>query len=63
MAVYECLFFTGGLVTYWENLEADSGGSIEAILFAKIADEEWQAAEAWQDDVLVCRAVRPHYAS
>ena len=58
MATYQCLFFTEQRVVYWENLAADAEHSIEALLQEKLAEGEWEAAEAWRDDVLICRAVR-----
>ena len=58
MATYQCLFFKEQRIGYWENLEADADHSIEALLEEKLAEGEWEAAEAWRDDVLICRAVR-----
>ena len=63
MATYQCLFFKEQRIGYWENLEADADHSIKALLQERLADEEWEAAEAWRDDVLICRAVRVGSAS
>ena len=63
MATYQCLFFKEQRIGYWENLEADADHSIKALLQERLADEEWEAAEAWQDDVLICRAMRVGSAS
>ena len=59
MAIYECLFFKDGRVAYWENLEAGSDISIETFLLAMLADADWDAAEAWRDNVLKCQVTRP----
>ena len=59
MPIYECLFFKDGRVAYWENFEADSDSSIETLLLAMLADAGWEAAEAWQGNVLRCRVTRP----
>ena len=58
MAIYECLFFKEQRIGYWENLEADSDQSVLLLLEERFAEEDWEAAEAWRDDALICRAMR-----
>jgi hypothetical protein len=55
MATYQCLFFMDGRVGYWENVGAGGDASIGALLEEMLAEGDWNAAEAWRDDVLVCR--------
>jgi hypothetical protein len=38
MAVYQCLFFSAGVIEYWENLECESHGAGLASLAAKISE-------------------------
>jgi hypothetical protein len=55
MAIYLCLFFKDGKVVYWENIGAGADSCIRAVLMAMMTTNEWEAAEAWQGEVLVCR--------
>jgi hypothetical protein len=55
MAMYQCLFFMEQRVGYWENVIADGDVSIEALLKNMRAEGKWHSAEAWRDDMLVCR--------
>jgi len=41
MAVYWCLFFSGSVIEYWENLESESDDAVLASLRAKISESEW----------------------
>ena len=59
MGTYQCLFFRDERVGYWENVRADGDVSIEARLKDMQAEGEWDSAEAWRDDVLVCRIMGP----
>jgi len=59
MGTYQCLFFRDGRVGYWENVVVDGDVSIEAPLKDMRAEGEWDSAEAWRDDALVCRVTRP----
>ena len=59
MGTYQCLFFRDERVGYWENVRADGDVSIEAPLKDMRAEGEWDSTEAWRDDVLVCRVVKP----
>ena len=55
--VYQCFFFASGRIEYWENIESDSDEAIRALLSQRVAAENWEAAEAWAQDKLVCRMV------
>jgi hypothetical protein len=57
--VYQCFFFAAGRIEYWENIDSDSDGAIEALLSQRLAAENWEAAEAWVEDKLICRIVAP----
>ena len=59
MAIYQSLFFKEGLIGYWENLESDSDFTLQDLLIGRLTDGGWSAAEAWRDDALVCRVVKP----
>jgi hypothetical protein len=57
--IYQCFFFAAGRIEYWENIDSDSDGAIEAFLSQRLAAENWEAAEAWAEDKLICRIVAP----
>jgi hypothetical protein len=57
--VYQCFFFAAGQIELWENIESDSDAAIQALLSQRLATENWEAAEAWTQDKLVCRIVGP----
>lgn len=52
---YQCLFFTRGVVAYWENIEGDSDAVAYEFLKSHLQEGEWDAAEAWDSDRLACR--------
>jgi hypothetical protein len=54
MALYECLFFAGDRVTYWENIECQTLGELTAALRDRIEEEKSRNAQAWYRDILVC---------
>ena len=54
---YECFFFIGGHIEYWENIESNSAEQIKVLLEQRLAAENWEAAEAWLQDRLICRIV------
>ena len=58
MATYECVFFRGGVVDYWENVEAETEGALRTMLRSWVLREGWDSAEAWQNDVLIFRIGR-----
>ena len=55
MAMYQCLLLMEQRVGYWENVIADGDVSIEVLLKNMRAEGKWHSAEAWRDDLLVCR--------
>jgi hypothetical protein len=57
--VYQCFFFAAGKIEYWENIEGDSAEVIEVLLSKRLSAENWEAAEAWAQDKLICRIVAP----
>ena len=57
--VYQCFFFAAGRVDCWENIESDSDAAIELLLSRRLAAGNWEAAEAWAQDKLICRIVAP----
>jgi hypothetical protein len=58
MPIYECFFFSNGHVRYFENLECDNEASLRPLFQKLISKEEWDAAEAWRHERLVCRVIR-----
>jgi hypothetical protein len=58
MPIYECLFFSHGRVKYVENLECDNEASLRPLFQRLLSKEEWDAAEAWRQERLVCRVIR-----
>jgi hypothetical protein len=57
--VYQCFFFAAGRIEYWENIESDSDEVIEVLLSRRLSAGNWEAAEAWAQDKLICRIVAP----
>ena len=57
--VYPCFFFAAGRIEYWENIESDSDEAIEVLLSERLSAGNWEAAEAWTQDKLICRIVAP----
>ena len=55
MAIYQCLFFKDGMVTYWENIEAGSADYLREVLAGRLRGGEWDLAEAWLGDALSFR--------
>ena len=62
MAIYQCFFFSGGRVSYWENIACDGSMRLTAALRDRLKNGKWQHAEAWSDGKLVCdvRRRRPN---
>jgi hypothetical protein len=54
MAIYQCFFFSGGRVSYWENIECDGSMPLTAALRDRLKNGKWQHAEAWSVGKLVC---------
>jgi hypothetical protein len=55
VAIYQCLFYSRGLIGYWENVAASTDQAARARLVAEMSDGEWQSAEAWLGDQLACQ--------
>jgi hypothetical protein len=62
MAIYQCFFFSGGRVSFWENIACDGSMRLTAALRDRLKNGKWQHAEAWSDGKLVCdvRRRRPN---
>ena len=58
MAVFQCFFFSNGYIEYWENIEREAQGSLRTLFQHLLSEGEWDAAEAWRHDRLVCQVVR-----
>ena len=58
MPIYECMFFLHGRVDYVENLERDNEASLRPLFLQLLSKDEWDAAEAWRHEKLVCRVIR-----
>jgi len=54
MAIYQCFFFSGGRVSYWENIECDGRMLLTSVLRDRLKSGEWRHAEAWSAGQLVC---------
>jgi hypothetical protein len=52
---YQCLFFTRGVIAYWENIEGDSDTIAHDFLTGYLQEGDWDAAEAWDSERLACR--------
>ena len=59
MPVYQCLFFSAGVIEYLENLKCESHGAGLASLTVKISEGEWETAELWSGDQLIHTVSRP----
>ena len=57
--VYQCFFFAAGKIEYWENIESDSAEVIEVLLSKRLSAGNWEAAEAWAQDKLICWIAAP----
>jgi hypothetical protein len=58
MATYQCFFFEAQRIGYWENVVAEGDHSIRSLLEERVALGDWEAAEAWRDDALICRTMK-----
>jgi hypothetical protein len=54
MAIYQCFFFSGGRVCYWENIECGGRMRLTAALRDRLKNGKWKHAEAWAHGQLVC---------
>jgi len=58
MALFQCFYFSNGIVAYWENRECSADGSLRELFRQQLLREEWHTAEAWRCDSLICRVER-----
>ena len=59
MAVYQCFFFSGGRVSYWENVKCDGRMPLTAALGDRLKNGKWNRAEAWSDEQACVRSAPP----
>jgi len=55
MSRESCSTHAAGRIEYWENIESDSDEVIEVLLRRRLSAGNWEAAEAWAQDELICR--------
>jgi hypothetical protein len=55
MSRESCSTYAAGRIEYWENIESDSDEVIEVLLRRRLSAGNWEAAEAWAQDELICR--------
>jgi hypothetical protein len=53
MARYQCIFFAGGQIGDWENIECATSSELPSLLRDRLQRREWDYVEAWLDDALV----------
>ena len=53
MALYECLFFAEDRVVDWENIECRTLAELSSTLRTLAAEQGYEHAEAWHDDILI----------
>jgi len=58
MAIYQCFFFSGDQIGYWENIKCDGRMPLTAVLKDRLESGKWKHAEAWSDGRLVCDVSR-----
>jgi hypothetical protein len=54
MPIFQCYFFSGNRIDYVENLECDNVATLRSVLERLLSDREWDAAQAWKHDRLIC---------
>jgi hypothetical protein len=54
MTIFQCYFFSGNRIDYVENLACDSVATLRSVLERLFSDGEWDAAQAWNRDRLIC---------
>ena len=59
MAMYQCFFYSDGIIVFWENLESESNEEIADLLTRRLCSGKRNAAEAWLGDDLICRILVP----
>jgi len=55
VTIYQCFFYSRGIVGYWENFAASTDQAVKEWLVAELSYGEWDSAEACLDDDLACR--------
>jgi len=55
MALFQCFFFLGGHIAYWENIDHSADVSLPEFLKKRLVDEGWHVAEASRHNILICR--------
>jgi hypothetical protein len=58
MAIYQCFFFSGDRIEYWENIECDASSALKLLLEQRLSEGTWDAIEAWLGDELVYRSTK-----
>ena len=58
MTVYQCFFFLGPEIEYWENIECLGDIYLPEALRRRLLNETWKCAEAWLGETLICRVRR-----
>jgi hypothetical protein len=58
MTVYQCFFFFGGEIDYWENIECLGDIYLPGVLRRRLLNDPWKCAEAWLGEALICRVRR-----
>jgi len=58
MAIYQCFFFSGDRIEYWENIECETCSALKLLLERRLSEETWDAIEAWVGDELVYKSAK-----
>ena len=58
MTIYQCFFFSGDRIGYWENIESETCSALKLLLERRLSEGTWDAIEAWLDDELVYRSAK-----
>ena len=58
MTIYQCFFFSGDRIEYWENIESETCSALKLLLERRLSEGTWDAIEAWMGDELVYRSAK-----
>ena len=58
MTIYQCFFFSGDRIEYWENIECETSSALKLLLERRFSEGTWDAIEAWMGDELVYRSAK-----
>ena len=58
MTIYQCFFFSGDRIGYWENIESETCSALKLLLERRLSEGTWDAIEAWLGDELVYRSTK-----